>query len=172
MRQGVKRVVCRIHGSASYDRFGRMSVEANGDPAGVGVNLNTLAQSDYVLNYGTAGNVQPLTGDNPLTDVSALCDFWPWPETPQNVRVVCQSLFGDGSVADLAACPSVDLVISRTLGAPGAEYTVQVTGFNVAVSYAHGGAGPHPERGLERQAPADGELPVVGRCRRAPSHQE
>jgi len=85
-----------------------------------------------LLNYGASGNVQQLSGDNPLADLSSLCGYWPWPATAQSVRVVIQSIFGDGSVAALTSCPYYDLVIERTLGSAGQEYCGLVT--NIAIS--------------------------------------
>jgi hypothetical protein len=87
-----------------------------------------------LLGYGDVDRVQVLSNDNALTELSCLAGFWDWPSTSQSVTVVIQSVFGDGTVADLDDCPHVHLTVDRTLGTAGQEYCGLVTG--IALSNA------------------------------------
>jgi len=80
-----------------------------------------------IMLVGYQDQPQALTGDNPLSVVATNSGPWPWPATPVNVRVVCQSLFGDGTAAPLDSCPGVNLSLAKPSGGTGAEYADQVS---------------------------------------------
>jgi hypothetical protein len=81
-----------------------------------------------------AGTSRPLSGEILLGTTRFETDLWQVPEVAAGTRIVVQPTFGDGSQAELDACPSVAFTIQRTAGVPGAEYAAPVTGFSAAVA--------------------------------------
>ncbi len=116
-----------------------------------------------LLNYGGQGNVQQLSGDNPLTDLSSLNGYWPWPDTAQSVRCVIQSEFGDGTVAPIASCPYVDLTVQRILDSTGQEYCGLVNNISVSgATYAINNDGQRVFRATITWTPPANDLRYAG----------
>ncbi len=77
---------------------------------------------------GYQAEPQILSGENPLSVLASNPGPFTWPPEAVEVTVVCQSMFGDGSVANLDDCPHVHLTIQKPTGSGGGEYTDQVSG--------------------------------------------
>jgi hypothetical protein len=120
----------------------------------------------WLLNYGTAGNEQPMSGENVLTELESLNLSWPWPETPQAVRVVIRSIFGNDSKAPLTSCPYVDLVIERKLGTTGQEYCGLVSNITLTPvgsdGYGINGAGQRTFRAVIGWTPPSNDTHYAG----------